>query len=195
MRLLIVGGSFDPPHLGHIAIVNAAKKKVNPDLTLIVPSLISPLKTQGASASFHHRFAMLNSCFRNLSDIEIDDIEAKRKGKSYTIDTIFTLREKYNRSSEYYLLIGADNLITIKEWKDWEKLLELVNFLVVPRQDIDLQSVDAAVKRKVTVLETPLYPYSSSEIRNNINDERYMKSAITADCMEYIYKNGLYGIK
>ena len=195
MRLLIVGGSFDPPHLGHIAIVNAAKKKVNPDLTLIVPSLISPLKTQGASASFHHRFAMLNSCFRNLSDIEIDDIEAKRKGKSYTIDTIFTLREKYNRSSEYYLLIGADNLITIKEWKDWEKLLELVNFLVVPRQDIDLQSVDAAVKRKVTVLETPLYPYSSSEIRNNINDERYIKSALTADCLEYIHKNGLYGIK
>ncbi|MCK5520136.1 MAG: nicotinate (nicotinamide) nucleotide adenylyltransferase, partial [Candidatus Marinimicrobia bacterium] len=146
-------------------------------------------------ASFHHRFAMLNSCFRGLSGIEIDDIEAKRKGKSYTIDTIFTLREKYNRSSEYYLLIGADNLITIKEWKDWEKLLELVNFLVVPRQDIDLQSVDAAVKRKVTVLETPLYPYSSSEIRNNINDERYIKSALTADCLEYIHKNGLYGIK
>lgn len=192
MRLLIYGGGFDPPHRGHLAVFQMAWRKLKPDQGLIIPSFISPNKPEGHTAGADHRMAMAELCFAKLENVEVSSLEIERGGSSYTVDTLLQLTEKFGSDAEFSLLLGADNLLTLKSWKDWEKLLKLCRFAVIPRAGCELSQLEREILDNAEILDSELYPWSSREIRKNADDRKFVRRAMPKECAEYLIRKKLY---
>lgn len=132
-KIGIFGGSFNPPHNGHVNSIVTVQKKMGFDLIHIIPNNQNPLKIPMEAPSAESRIEMCRKAFDTYGKaFYIDDIELKRGGVSYTIDTVKELRKQYE-ARELYLIVGADNFETLNEWKDHKKLLKEVNLVVTTR--------------------------------------------------------------
>ncbi|WP_083657057.1 nicotinate (nicotinamide) nucleotide adenylyltransferase [Poseidonibacter parvus] len=131
MRLAVFGGSFDPVHIAHEAIVNEALKELNIDKLIVVPTYLNPFKN-----SFNYepniREQLLRKVFSKTSKVEICDYEVKQKRAVYSIETIKYLKNLY-KPSKIYLIIGADNVKDLNKWQGIEELKSLVDFVVASR--------------------------------------------------------------
>ena len=116
MRIAFFGGSFDPPHLGHLAIARAAREKLRLEMVLFAPVGHQPLKPDGASASFEDRVAMLRLAIAGESSFQLSMADAPGETPNYTIDTLTRLREELDPAAELFLLIGADALRSLSQW-------------------------------------------------------------------------------
>lgn len=168
-KLLLFGGTFDPPHYGHFSLLKAAMEAVAPDLVLVMPTGTPPHKG-GEHTSPALRCTMCE-CFLTLgSNVQIDTREIERGGKSYTIDTVRALREQYT-GAHIYLPMGSDMLLTFTQWRDWRALLGLVTLVAHSRRDADLAPVRAyadklrALGGDVILAEGEVEELSSTEIR------------------------------
>lgn len=135
-KLLLFGGTFDPPHYGHISILKNALALVQPDKAIVMPAGVPPHK-QASTTSAELRLQMCR-CFCGLSGVvQLSDMEIQRQGKSYTWQTVQTLQQKYP-AAQVYLCIGSDMLLTFVEWKNYEWLLKQVVLVVQNRQLKDI---------------------------------------------------------
>src|SRR5687768_9638845 len=140
-RLGVMGGSFDPIHLGHLIMAEAAREALNLNLVLFVPTAVQPLKQDCPATAPQHRAAMIelaiegNSCFR-LSRVDLD-----RPGPSYTVDTLRLLHEEYAHAS-FWFVLGADALQSLPRWRDPQGILALTRLAVVRRPDAALDLAD-----------------------------------------------------
>ena len=125
------GGSFDPPHLGHKAVVDAILSTLDVDEVVVMPAYLNPFKSKVYAPSFL-RLKWLLEIFSSYKNVKIDDFELTCKQKVPTLQTVHHLREKYNN---IYLVIGADNLKTLEKWHGYEELKTLVTFVVATRDD------------------------------------------------------------
>ena len=169
-KILFYGGAFDPPHLGHVRYFREAVRTVQPDLSLIVPSQVSPHK-QASSTPFALRAAMCRIFLAEGERVVISGIEnTKNRKKSYSVKTLKRLRRRYP-DAEIYMMIGSDMLLNFKAWYHWHRILSLCTLVVAVRDDADLAASEAAAEDLITLggkilwvrfdpLET-----SSSEIR------------------------------
>ena len=133
MKIGIFGGSFNPPHNGHVNSLTTVQKKMGFDQILIIPNSQNPLKIQTEAPAPEHRIEMAKLAFSTYGKaFQIDERELKRGGKSYTIDTIKELR-KTIEAKDLFLIIGADNFENFSEWKDYKKILEEANLVVTTR--------------------------------------------------------------
>jgi len=123
-RIGILGGTFDPPHNGHIAIARAALENLDLQKVIFMPAKIQPFKAGISISSVNDRMAMLNLALIGHSQFELSDIELKRDGMSYTVDTLTALRGTYPKD-ELYLLIGADNVSQIEKWHRADEITRL----------------------------------------------------------------------
>ena len=126
MKLLLFGGTFDPPHIGHMNLLRGAMQAVQPDLTIVMPAGVPPHKAASMTPGMW-RYEMC-ACFLALEKecggrIEISDWEIHRQGRNYTIDTVTMLEQKYP-GAELYLSVGSDMLLTFTEWRRWPELLQ-----------------------------------------------------------------------
>ena len=122
-KIGIFGGSFNPPHNGHVNSIVTVQKKMGFDLIHIIPNNQNPLKIPMDGPANEHRLEMCKQAFSSYGNaFTVNDIELKRGGKSYTIDTVNELLKKY-KSSELYLILGADNFETFSQWKDYKKTI------------------------------------------------------------------------
>ena len=144
MKIGIYGGSFNPPHNGHLNAVQTVLKKIGLDKVHIVPASQSPLKTPTEGPSPEQRLEMTRMAFNQYGpEYVIDDQEIRRGGKSYTIDTVMSLRKDV-RAEDLYLIVGADKFEEVGDWKDYKRLLEEANLVVTTRPGFDIpDSVDA----------------------------------------------------
>jgi len=181
-KLLMFGGSFDPPHQGHRAIVEAASNLIKPDLTLIVPCYIQPLKIKN-SATPEQRLEMTRLMFPQKQYV-VSNYEIERGGVSYSIDTLNYLAKKY-RDHKIYLLIGEDSYSNFVEWKKFEEILKKYNIVVVARQGKGLKD-KFPFARNVHFVTDFFHPASSTAAR--AGDFKYLDKEI----VEYIKANGLY---
>jgi len=181
-KLLLFGGSFDPPHLGHKAMLEAALLLVNPDLVLIMPCYIQPLKIEN-SASAKHRLKMAKLMFPEKKYV-VSDHEIEKGGKSYTVDTLRYLKREY-KGHEIYVLIGEDSYSSLQQWKDFEKLLSDYNIVVVARQGHGLKDKFPFAK-DITFISDFSHPASSTSAR--AGDLKYIDPKV----IEYIKANDLY---
>lgn len=194
MKILIFGGAFDPPHLGHRSLLVAAIDEIKPDLTLVIPSKESPHKTNSTRA-FIHRRRMCDVFLDCGGRVRVSSIERFRRGASYTIDTIDALNRRY-RGAQFYLLVGTDMLEYFEKWRDYKRLLQMCVLVAGSRED-DIQRLQTAAQPlieqggRVVLLKNLVTEISSTEIRNALADGK-TSELIAPETAEYIRKHGLY---
>jgi len=196
MRIGILGGTFDPPHFGHLALAAAAKEHFQLDEIWFVPVFISPFKTDTSPASPEHRFEMVKCLIAGHSNYKALDLEILKKRPSYTIDSLEFLKNKYP-TYQFYLIMGQDALDHFLAWRDPKKIVELVNLAVAKRSpELDLSFLkehpevyEAAQK---AILPMPLNPISSTEIRDTAKQGKSLKKFIPKEIEDYILKHHLY---
>jgi nicotinate-nucleotide adenylyltransferase len=180
-KLLMFGGSFDPPHQGHKAMLEAACSLIKPEFVLIVPCHIQPLKIKN-SASAEDRMNMTRIMFS--SKYIVSDHEIKKGGTSYTIDTLKYLETTY-KGYEIYLLIGEDSFSSFNQWKNFEEILNNYNLIVAARKGETLK-YDFPFAKSIQFITDFSHPASSTSTRNG--DFKYVEPQV----LEYINSNGLY---
>lgn len=157
MRVGVFGGSFDPPHKGHLEVAKAAQLQANLDKVIFVPAKQNPLKPNRPFTK--DRIEMLQSLIKGIKGFEIDLIEMERASPSFTIDT---LRHLKSPDIELYLIIGADAASRFKEWKDHLGVISTVkNILVYPRDEVKFEKFD-----KMILLKGDKIPISSTMLRS-----------------------------
>lgn len=168
-KVLLFGGTFDPPHAGHLHSLSAAIRAVQPEYVLVMPAGIPPHKAASATPAAL-RLEMCR-CFEPLFPaLEVSDWEIAQQGKSYTIDTVRMLARRFEGAA-LYLCVGSDMLLTFRQWRCWRELLSLVTLVVQSRKTGDEPALRAAAKSleaeggRVLLTGVPALPMASSEIR------------------------------
>ncbi|QOP40590.1 nicotinate (nicotinamide) nucleotide adenylyltransferase [Sulfurimonas marina] len=173
-NIALFGGSFDPPHLGHLKIVEALKKLDFINKIIIMPTYLNPFKSKFV-ADAALRLKWLEDIFQNDPSVEVSSFEVDQAAKVPTIQTVQHLKKYYD---VIYLVIGADNLASLEKWYKYDELKNLVKFIVVTRENITIP--DSYIKVEVDV------SVSSTELRENI-DINYLPPKI-AKKIENYYK-------
>ena len=172
MKIAIYGGSFNPPHLGHLEAAKTVCAELAPDKLLIIPDNIPPHKAMDpGSPTAEERLTLCRIAFRSIPGAEISDMEIRRRGKSYTAHTVRELRERYP-DDELFLVVGSDMLLSFEEWYEFEYLLSECTLAVVSREEDDLDALRAhkallseKYAARVHILQHAPLPMNSSEIR------------------------------
>lgn len=182
----ILGGTFDPPHIGHVMIADEVKHSLQLDEVWFIPTNKPPHKSE-ATSNNAHRLAMLKKAIENTSYFKINDIEMERSGKSYTFDTMKMLCEQYP-DYQFYFIIGADMVEYLPNWYRIKELMKIVQFVGVKRPNYMLDT-------DYPIIEVPVpeMDISSAEIRKRIQNGESYKKFINDLVYQYIKEEKLYG--
>jgi nicotinate-nucleotide adenylyltransferase len=185
----IMGGTFDPIHLGHLITAQAVLEKRNLEKIIFIPAFISPFKTNNQILDSTHRLKMIQIAIEDIPYFDFSDMEIRRESISYTIDTIRELKKIYNNLE---LIIGFDNIIDFNKWKEPDSILELAKVVVLRRET----SIEPKKKDKyynaAHFVETPIIEISSSEIRDRISQNLPTNFLVPEKVNKYIFRNNLY---
>lgn len=192
MSVAVFGGAFDPPHLGHVALVRAALERFDFERVLVVPAGNPPHKKVATSAEIRARLAGL--AFRDIPAVEISTVELEPAGPRYTVDTLRRLGERYD---DLTLLVGADQFAGFLHWREPNTILQLAALAVASRPGCDdeaLEPVLAALERpkRVTLFTIPPHPVSSHEIRTRVRDGMPIDDLVPLLVAAEIDRLGLY---
>ena len=201
MRIGIFGGSFNPPHLGHKRLADEMMKTAKLDKILIIPAGTPPHKSTKELAGETQRLEMCKLTF-NGEKYQVSDIEFKRQGKSYTVDTINQLKKIYP-NDELFLIIGSDMLLSFHRWYRYEQILKNVTLCVATRENEVLSNelLDYAKnvlhlkENEINISQTPPYVCSSTDIRDKIKDDKSVIDFLSKEVNEYIMENNIYADK
>ncbi len=174
MKIAIYGGSFNPPHRGHVEAARTVSRELKPDKFYIIPSNIPPHKELAdGSPDAEERLRLCALAFGDIPGAELTDMEIRREGRSYSADTVDILREKHPRA-ELILVVGTDMFLSFHQWYKYQHILELCTLAVLSREEDDTQEIEEYKKQleergaKVVILRHEPLPMSSSEIRENL---------------------------
>lgn len=182
----ILGGTFNPPHLGHLIIADQVKNQLGLEKVLFMPSAKPPHKNNKKTIDAAHRVAMIHEAISGDEAFSLEEIEIKRGGKSYTYDTLIQLNEDHP-DTEFYFIIGADMVEDLKNWYKIDDLMHIVQFVAVNRPDY---SVDTDYP--IIVVDVPNIDISSSLIRQKVSDQCSIKYLVPQKVEDYIKSEGLY---
>ncbi|MFA5033669.1 MAG: nicotinate-nucleotide adenylyltransferase [bacterium] len=180
----IFGGAFDPPHIGHLIIAEQARQKFKLNKIVWIP-LNTPVHKSPTYASAAHRFNLVRLAISDSPYFEISDIEIKRKGLSFMIDTLIEFSKK-NYPSNIFLIIGIDEAKNFHKWKDYKKISEFVNIIAVGRPGIK-HEVSKNMKFLPLMLDV-----SSTKIRKMLKQKISIKHLVPDNVEKYIKDKKLY---
>ncbi|HEY6953548.1 MAG TPA: nicotinate-nucleotide adenylyltransferase [Bacteroidota bacterium] len=189
-RIGIFGGTFDPPHLGHLIIAEQACEQLRLDKLLFVPAYLAPHKKKGGRANPLQRLHMVKMSISVNRKFEAAPVEIRRKGVSYTVDTLRELRSEYGRAA-FYLIVGGDNYATIRSWKSVNEILRMATIVVYRREHPGIRSRTKRVQRH-TRLRGAMLDISSTMIRNRVKQGESIRFLVTENVRRFIEKNKLY---
>ncbi|GAB4073376.1 nicotinate-nucleotide adenylyltransferase [Barrientosiimonas marina] len=181
----ILGGTFDPPHIGHLIIANDVCHAQQLDEVWFMPSYEPPHK-ESAAADTMDRVAMLERVTADNPLFKVETTEVNRLGKSFTFDTMKWLQEAHPDTS-FYFIIGADMVENLPRWRHIEQLLEMVTFVGVNRKGYTINSHYA-----IRTMDVPLMEISSTAIKNRVRSEKTIKYMVPESVETYIKENRLY---
>ena len=182
-------GSFNPIHIGHLAIANYMSSFGNLDELWFVVSPQNPLKQKSQLLADHYRLEMVRMALGDYDGFRVSDIEFKLPKPSFTIDTLAYLSEKHPKR-EFVLIVGGDNIATFNKWKNYKTLLNNYKLLVYSRPGWD--GGEYAKHPNVTSLEAPQMEISSSFIRKSIKEKKDIRFFLPNKVWEYIYDMHFY---
>lgn len=188
-RIGILGGTFDPPHIGHLFMAEEARIKMELDQIWWMPNRIPPHKEKKSKTTEKDRLDMVKSMVNLHDNFTLCDVELKRGGKSYTFDTIISLKENYPEH-QFFFIIGGDSLETLHTWYKHEELRELLSFIVIQRPGYDRnRNVD---REGITIIKGPTVDVSSSAIRKALREGDVNKFLLTDAVYTIIKERQLY---
>ena len=201
MKIAMFGGSFNPPHLGHVEAARSVVSLLQPDRLLIMPTCISPHKVMANDTpSPDVRKHLCELAFAEIEQAEVSDLEMRREGRSYTADTLIQLKELYPEDT-LVLIMGTDMILSLESWSRPETIMELAEIAVLLRGVDEDERVRSHIAylcetygARITLLEAGVYPAASTDVRNTLK-QGGGSELLAESVYEYIIRNRLYGAK
>ena len=187
-KIAILGGTFNPIHIGHLHVANEARRRLGYTLIVFVPSAIPVHKPQDANTSSEHRVAMLRLALNALSYAIIDECEVQRGGPSYSIETVAHIYDAYEFSGKPGLIIGDDLVQGFGAWRRVDELVEMIDLVVAKRTT----TAELDIPYRHRYLANDLRVASSSQIRGLVRDGKEYESYLTPEVSRYIKEHRLY---
>jgi nicotinate-nucleotide adenylyltransferase len=211
VRIGIIGGSFNPVHLGHLYAARFALRKANLNEVWFLPAYLPPHKAKSQFVSAYHRFAMLSLATIKTKNFKILTFELDKSSICYTIDTINSLIQSFNdkNNHQFFFIMGSDSLLEIQTWKDYPKLLNLIFFIILERSNVSYNSLSSLpswikekftfnlnemdlIRKNILLLKGKMPNISSSTIRNLIRENKDIGNLVPKSVIKYIQKYNLY---
>ena len=190
MKIGLYFGSFNPIHIGHLAIANYITEFTDINKVWFVISPQNPFKNKISLLNDNHRYQLVNLAIESFNKFKASNIEFKLPKPSYTIDTLTYLKEKYP-NKKFVLIIGSDNVPTFDKWKNYHEIIRQYEIYVYPRPDTDLKLVEDKYP-SFKIIDAPLIEISSSFIRNAIKEKKEVKYFLPEKVYEYIKEMHFY---
>ncbi len=196
-RIGIYGGTFDPIHIGHLAIAEEARVELDLSLVIFVPAARQPLKDGAQSAPPADRLAMVRLACADNAAFTTDDLELERPPPSYTVDTLEIFRERYGSQAELWFILGVDAARELPRWHRVERIAELAQLAVLgrPGYSLHLPSLETALpslRGRVRLIDGPRLDISSTELRRRLATGRPVRYQLPEPVRVYIQQRGLY---
>jgi nicotinate-nucleotide adenylyltransferase len=208
-RIGVFGGSFNPIHFGHLLVADDVAEILGLDRTLFVPAAHPPHKIGADLAPAHHRFEMTALAVRERPGFEACDLELRRPGRSYTVDTLEALAGQ----GDLHLMIGSETFLDLLSWKDPERVARLARLVVVPRNNTAFDPDGPEVQHVLSALGLPGFcraeqgaapapllvaaaslPISASDLRRRAREGRSLAYRAPSEVVAYVRRHGLYGV-
>jgi nicotinate-nucleotide adenylyltransferase len=200
-RIALFGGTFDPIHLGHTTVAEAAARQIDARKVILVPAKISPLKGFFPFASDEDRLRMIELAMAGNDLFAVSAGELKRPAPSYTLDTVRQFQRDYGAQTSFHWLIGADGIGDLVHWHQIQELIDECHLTTMrrpgyPTPDVDrfepLWGPQRVAKLKGDMIETPLVDISSTEVRKRLAAGKDVTGMLHPDVIEYIREHNLY---
>ncbi len=212
LKLGILGGTFDPIHLGHLRTAEEVGQELSLDKVYLIPSALPPHKNNDPITPFYHRMLMTRIAIGDSPLLEALELEGRRHGFSYSIETLQELHRMFSPEPELFFILGTDAFLEIESWKEYRKLFDYAHFVVIQRAGYRtkrleplLMKVRTDAKRKggrgvyvtssgktVTVMASTLMEISSTRIRKTVAEGKSIRFLVPEAVREYIMEKGLY---
>jgi nicotinate-nucleotide adenylyltransferase len=197
----ILGGTFNPIHIGHLLMAQDALEQLCLDCVLFIPSATPPHKTVDKLASARDRLRMIKLAIRGNDRFEVNDIEIKSGGKSYSVDTLIQLKRRFPRA-DFYFIIGADSLRELHLWREVKRLVTLCTFVTVPRPGFEAKPVidprlDRETRQRLRqhVLRGHACDVASRDIRARVSGGQSIRYLVPEAVRLYIARRRLYSAR
>lgn len=191
LRIGVFGGTFDPPHVGHLLAAVDAFEALSLDKLIFVPASLQPLKSAApASASAEDRLEMVRCAVGDDLRFEVSEVEIQRGGLSYTVDTLEALAGE-NPGATFFLILGMDAFSGLDRWKSPDRIRELATIAVLSREETGREAEISSMEG-VTLVGMRRIDVSSSEVRGRLRDGKAIKGFVTESVERYITTADLY---
>lgn len=211
-RIGVLGGTFDPVHLGHLAVASFVLEQLELDEFLFIPAARPPHKLHTNLTPFPARLAMLQLALRDLPEFKVSDLEAARQGPSYSVDSLEALRNYYGEGVRLFFVIGLDAFLEVDTWKDFARLPRLADLVVIKRSAYPVEPAGAVVAKlgdyrydagascwsapglpgRIYLLSMPPVEISSTMIRQAAAAGENLESLVVPAVAAYIAEHRLY---
>lgn len=198
MKTGVIGGTFDPPHKGHIQIARDVKNKLGLDLVVFMVAGSPRLKNKKVTTPVEERTHMTNLAIKGESGFAVSTLEAERPGPTYTIETLKELEKHGLSKDDIYLILGWDNLVALKNWHQPQEIIRKCYIVAAPRAGMlkpeieQLEKELPGISARLFVLEEPVIDVSSSLIRERVRQGKNITGMLPEEVEAYIEKNKLY---
>jgi len=198
MDIGVLGGTFDPVHVGHLIIAEEARLRLGLSQVVFVPAGQPWLKQAGDISPGEHRLAMIRLAIAPNAFFRASTVELERPGPSYTVDTLSALKRELGPEANLYFILGVDALAGLPTWKEPQRIVEMCHLVAAKRRkakDLDLQSLERSVpgiSSRALILDNPLIDISSSEIRKRVAKGKPIHDMVPEAVEGYIREKGLY---
>jgi len=187
MKIGILGGTFNPIHIGHLILAEEAREKLKLNKIVFVPTYLPPHKDNPDIAQASLRLEMVKIAIKGNRHFSVSDIEIKRDGRSYTIDTIKEFK-KAHPVDELYFIIGSDLLKYLDEWKDLNEIIRIVKFIAATRPGYPLEKIPS----HISTIPIRAVDISGFEIRSAIKENKSFRYLVPEGVFTYIERKRLY---
>jgi len=185
----IFGGTFDPIHFGHLITAQSVKELRDLDKIIFIPAFISPHKTDAKASSPEDRLNMIKLAVEGIPFFDFSDIEIKKGGISYSVDTLQELKKHY---TELEFIIGYDNIFTFHTWKEPDEIFKLAKVIVLKRKSSHPPQFEDKYYHQSVFVQTRGIEISATDIRERVKHGMPINFLVPSEVMKYIYKHKLY---
>ena len=198
MKIGVLGGTFDPVHNGHLAIAEEARSYLNLNEVIFLPAGQPWMKSDRSISPARHRTAMIALALQSRPYFKTSTIEIEHQGPSYSVNSIAELKAQAVEPTDWYFILGWDNLAKIPQWKEPAKLIEMCFLAAVPRPGYErpnMKKLEAAlpgISKKVILMDKPRLEISATDIRNRVAQGIPISGLVPEAVEKYIKENGLY---